>query len=110
MGAELLEAWNNPKFICIDRSPTDSYKSMQKCHWCWHPRVASCSFDLLQKNREEFFMQHKPDVYKLQYSVLKSIPGQVLSELCTFLHYRPTTQQMQQAVAFVQSEDDDFYV
>jgi len=110
MGTELMEAWNNPKFVCIERSPEECYESMKKVHWCWHPSAATYSFEKLANAREEFFEKCKPPLLRIQYDVMKSEPERIISELCGFLQHIPTPQQWQRALTLIREMNDDYYV
>jgi hypothetical protein len=107
MGQELLEAWNSPKFITIERDLDEAYKSMQKVPWGWHPSAAKYSFALLEKAREEFFAKYQPPLLRIQYDALKAEPQRVLSELCEFLQHTPTPQPRLHALDWIQRTEDD---
>jgi hypothetical protein len=108
MGAEIMETWKEPRFICIERDPEESYKSMQKSSWCWHPSAAKNTFALLEKAREDFFEQYRPPLLKIAYETLKSEPERVLEELCDFLQHVPTPEQWQNALSFIRKTNDDY--
>jgi hypothetical protein len=107
VGSELMEAWNNPKFICIERSPEECYESMKKVDWCWHPSAAKHAFNRLADAREEFFATHQPPLLRIRYDALKSAPERVFSELCAFLQHVPTAQQRRSALKLVNQTSDD---
>ena len=107
MGAEILEVWKEPKFICVERNHDDCYASMKKMPWCWHPSAAKYSFDLLKRTREEFFASHQPPLLRIQYDAMKLEPEQVIVELCEFLQHVPTEQQRQDAVTLIRETNDD---
>ena len=102
-----MEAWNQPKFVCIERDPAESYESMQKVPWCWHPSAAKYSFALLEKAREEFFEKYQQPLLKIQYETLRSEPVGVLSELCKFLQHIPTSGQLRNALKLIEEAHDD---
>ena len=107
MGAELWNAWNKPKFVCIERHLDECYKSMQKVPWCWHPSAAKHSFALLEKAREEFFEHYQPPLLRIQYDAMKLEPEQVIAELCGFLQHVPTPEQQQNALTLIRETNDD---
>ena len=107
MGAEIMEAWKEPKFICIERSPEESYESMKKVPWCWHPSAAKYSFNRLAEAREEFFEKYQPPLLRISYETLKSEPRRVIWELCDFLQYSSTPQQRHNAMALIRVTHDD---
>ena len=110
MGSELMEAWNQPKFVCIERNSIESYESMQKVHWCWHPSAAKHSFALLEQSREEFFKKYQPPLLRITYDAMKSEPERVLSELCEFLQHVPTPEQWQNALNLIRETNDDYCI
>ena len=110
MGAEIMEAWKEPKFVCLERDSEESYKSMQQVSWCWHPSAAKYSFAALEKTREEFFEKYRPPLMRIAYDVMKSEPEQTLSELCGFLQYIPTPDQWQNALTLIKTTNDDYCI
>jgi len=107
MGTEIMEAWNEPKFICIERDPDDCYKSMQRVPWCWHPSAAKYAFNRLAEAREEFFEKYQPPLLRIPYETMKAEPEQALSELCQFLQHVPTLPQRQNALTLIKETKDD---
>jgi GR25 family glycosyltransferase involved in LPS biosynthesis len=110
MGPEIMEAWKEPRFICIDRNPEECYQSMQKVTWCWHPSTAKYSFALLEKSREEFFEKYQPPLLRIAYDTMKTEPERFLSDLCNFLQHVPTSQQRQSAVKVIRETNDDYCI
>jgi hypothetical protein len=110
MGQEIMEAWNMPKFICIERDLDECYKSMQKVHWCWHPSAAKYAFNRLADAREEFFDKYQPSLLRIQYDAMKAEPERMISELCDFLQHSPTAQQKENASMFIKITNDDLCI
>jgi hypothetical protein len=111
MGTEIMEAWKEPKFICVERSPEECYESMKKVPWCWHPSAAKYAFHRLADAREDFFgkilEKYQPPLLRIHYDSLKSEPEKILSELCEFLQYVPSPQQRKLALALIRATNDD---
>jgi len=107
MGEEIMETWQEPRFICIDRCPDESYESMKKVSWCWHPSAAKHSFHRLADAREEFFKKYQPPLLRIDYEVMKAEPERVITELCDFLQHSSTPQQRQNALTFIRETNDD---
>jgi len=107
MGTELMEAWKEPKVICVERDPAESYKSMQKVHWCWHPSAAKYAFNHLTEAREEFFEKYQPPLLRISYDAMKAEPEKIISELCAFLQHAPTPQQRKNALTLIRDTKDD---
>jgi len=107
MGTEIIEAWREPKFICVERSPDECYASMQKIPWCWHPSATKYAFNRLAEAREDFFEKYRPSLLRIPYEAMKAEPRRILSELCEFLQHVPTLQQRQNAVILIKETNDD---
>jgi len=107
MGEEIMQAWKEPQFISIERHYEESYESMQKVPWSWHPSAAKYSLAMLEKAREDFFAKYRPPLLWITYDALKAEPERILSELCEFLKHVPTPQQRQNALAVVRTTNDD---
>jgi len=107
MGAEIMEAWNEPKFICVERSPEVCYESMKKVSWCWHPSAAKYAFNRLAEAREEFFAKYQPPLLRIAYEKMQSEPRRVIWELCDFLQHSSTPQQRTNALTLIRETNDD---
>jgi hypothetical protein len=110
LGEELMEAWKEPRFVCVERDAEECYQSMQKVSWCWHPSAAKYAFHRLAKEREEFFEQYQPPLLRIAYDAMKAEPEQVLAKLCEFLQHVPSPQQWQSARILIQETKDDYCV
>ena len=107
MGAEIMETWKEPRFICTERPFEECYRSMEKVSWCWHPSAAKYAFNRLADAREEFFEKYQPSLLRIQYDALKSAPEQMLSELCDFLQHNPPSSQRKNALTLINETNDD---
>jgi len=107
MGTEIMEAWKEPKFICIERDVDECYKSMQKVPWCWHPSAAKHSFNRLAEVREEFFEKYQPPLLRIAYETMKAEPRRVIWELCDFLQHNSTPGLRRNAVELIKNTNDD---
>ena len=110
LGPEIMQAWREPKFICVERDDADSYESMKHVSWRWHPSVARYAFDLLRKTRDEFFDQYQPPLLRISYDTMKKEPEQTVSQLCDFLCHYPTYKNRQSAIEFIRKTKDDFCI
>jgi len=110
MGPEIMEAWKEPRFISIARDDADSYKSMQRVSWRWHPSAAKYSFELLRKSREEFFEKYQPLLLRILYDELKARPERIVAKICEFLKHDAAEKQKENAIAFINNTQDDFCV
>ena len=107
VGAELAEAWNNPKVICIERPDEECHEAMKQVPWCWHPQAAKYSFDLLRQSREAFLEQHKPSLLRITYQDIKTSPERVIASICGFLEHVPTGEQLKNAIRFMEKTQND---
>ena len=110
MGPELMEAWKEPKFICVVRDDADSCQSMQRVSWRWHPTTAKSSFELLRKSRETFFERSKPPLLRIFYDEMKSHPKKIIAAICSFLGHVASAEQQESAIALINKTQDDFCV
>jgi len=107
MGAEIMETWNAPKFICVERDPDECYKSMTKAPWCWHPSAARHAFHRMADAREEFFEQVQPPLLRIPYDAMKAEPERIVTELCEFVQHVPLHQQRQNVLKLIKETNDD---
>ena len=107
VGPELVEAWNNPKVICIDRPDEECSEAMQQVPWRWHPQAAKYSFELLRKSREAFFEQQNPSLLRIAWHDIKTSPERVIVDICGFLDHVPTGEQLKKATTFMENTHND---
>jgi hypothetical protein len=110
MGTEIMEAWKEPTFVCIERDFDESYESMKKVSWCWHPSAAKYAFNRLADAREEFFEKYQPPLLRIRYDLMKSEPERIVSELCEFLQHVPAPEQRQNALKLIKTTNDDYCI
>jgi len=107
MGEELMEAWNSPKFICVERPDEEAYQSMRSMSWAWHPDAAKHAFELLRKTRERFFTIREPDLLRISYGRIKENAKEILAEICDFLDIHPSHDQQEKSIAWMKKHDND---
>jgi len=110
MGPEILEAWKEPRFLCVEREDKDSYESMKQVPWRWHQTTAKYSFSLLRQSREEFFKRYNPPLLRVAYDEMKSDPKKTILKVCEFLEHDAIEEQQESAIAFINETQDDFCV
>ncbi|MCL2624763.1 MAG: glycosyltransferase family 25 protein, partial [Planctomycetaceae bacterium] len=110
MGPEILEAWKEPRFICVARNEADSIESMNRVSWRWHPSAAKYAFEQLRKSREAFFERHRPPLLRILYDEMKSHPKRVVSAICEFLKHDASKEQQESAITLMNNTQDDFCV
>ena len=101
MGAELMEAWNSPRFIVVERSDKDSCRSMDQSPWRWHPESTAYVLQRLRQSREAFFSKYSPEILRLNYDQLLAFPAETIRIICNFIHHIPSDEQKAEAFAFL---------
>jgi len=104
LGHELIEAWNDPFFICIDRPPVDCFNTMTLAGWGWHPLAFKQAIDIQLGARERFLEVYSPRFLRVSFMRMLQYPENVIHEICDFLGHSPTEQQYQQSLAFIKEE------
>ncbi|MGL4943322.1 MAG: glycosyltransferase family 25 protein [Thermoguttaceae bacterium] len=101
MGPELIEAWNDPFFICVDRPAIDCYNTAVQAGVLWHPNAIKQAIDLQQKTRENFLEVYSPRFLRVSWRRMVQYPENVVQEVCDLLGYVPTESHYTQAIAFI---------
>ena len=107
MGPELVAAWNQPKFIRIERDAADCLAALEAARWRWHPSAVKHALTLLEKSRQEFFEKHGGPVLSLDYDRIKADPESAVTEICEFLEHDPTEDQALDAAALIRQTEND---
>lgn len=101
MGPELMEAWNSPRFIVVERPDQDSIRSMNKNPWRWHPEATAYTLQRLRQSRETFLSEHSPELLRLNYDQILAFPEETIRLICNFIHHVPNNQQKEATLAFL---------
>jgi hypothetical protein len=107
MGLELLEAWKNPYFVCVDRPDAESVQTMSLLPWGWSSRATSYALNYLRESRECFFKKYQPRLFRINFSEVISSPEKVLDGLCDFLGYVPSEIQKTKTIQFIRQCQND---
>ena len=107
LGPDLIQAWNDPHFICVERSLEDSIKSLRQMKWSWHPSVIRHTQSTLQKGREELIKHYAPKNMTISFEHATLLPEKTVDSICQHLNYQPSHEQWQNAVDFMKSCKDD---
>jgi len=107
MGQELLEAWNDPYFICVDRSPDECYETMNQAGWGWHPRAIKYAIDHLFSARDEFLREYSPRFLRLSFKRTLLSPSNSIQEVCDFLEHEPTPEQWNNTLAYIKDKSNE---
>lgn len=101
MGQELLEAWQDPYFVCVDRNHDACCIDVQKANWGWHPYAIDHAIRLQAAARDHFLEEYSPRFLRMSLKRLLLCPENTILELCNFVGYMPSEVQFQQAITFV---------
>jgi hypothetical protein len=101
MGKELLEAWNDPYFICIDRPIDECCHTIEQARWGWHPRAVKQTIDFQLQSRDRFLEEYSPRFLRVSFKRFLLSPEKSLREICDFIGYTPTEQQVKDALQFL---------
>lgn len=101
MGHELVEAWNNPFVISVERSVNDIQNSLARREWGWPIEACLLITEQLVAAREAFLMNTTAPIIRVPYGALLAEPAAVLSEVCDFLNYFPAPANLSAAANFI---------
>lgn len=101
MGAELIEAWNDPFFIFVDQSFEECWEDVKSFNWEWHPQAIKYAFDKLRNVKENFLEYYSPRFLRLSPKRLFLSPVNSIQEICDFLDYTPTQSQLKETLEFL---------
>ncbi|MCL2623007.1 MAG: hypothetical protein FWD31_05000 [Planctomycetaceae bacterium] len=107
MGAELREAWNEPKFILLERPDEECWQVMQRMPWCWHPQSVKYAFGRLRRARETFLKTSPCEILPLTYQQIMEQSDASVVRICEFLNHRPGSEQYHHAVRWIQQSEND---
>lgn len=107
MGGELLDAWNNPYFLVVDRPVEQSFGVLDRQNWGWHPSAVRYAISHLQRSREEFLVEYAPKHLRLSFEEISHDPETTVRKICDFLGYHPTAKRKQDTFRFLQAAKDD---
>jgi hypothetical protein len=104
LGADLMQAWNDPKFIVVDRPVEESIRSAIKANWGWPEPAIRYALNLLVDAREEFLEKYSPRHLRVSFHRTLLQPARIVDEICEFLGLNPAAKAREQAIAFVTSQ------
>ena len=107
MGEELLEAWNNPKMIRVDRPQRDIVNILQKMNWGWHPNAIVYAVERIHNALDEFFKTNTPVSLNLTFDEIFTHPQETVDIICRFLDHTPTQEQRENAIKFIHGSKHD---
>ncbi len=101
MGPELMEAWNRPLLISVERERDAVVNSLVRRDWGWPLEACLLVSEQLVAARDHFLSTVDAPCLRLSYEELVREPRAVIDRLCRFLQYRPDSQSLSQALKFV---------
>lgn len=107
MGPELVEAWNDPCFIRVERPIEDSMKAMNKLNWHWHPTAINHCLNMMKQSRANFIQKYSPRNLCITYDHAMLFPEKTIDSICEFLNYQPTVEQWKKSIEFMKTNRDD---
>ncbi|HEY1601636.1 MAG TPA: glycosyltransferase family 25 protein [Pirellulales bacterium] len=100
LGPELLEAWNRPFFLVVDRAVEDSIESVMRADWNWPREAVHSILPHMVEKRDAFLREFSPPHMRISYESLVARPDLELDRICRALHYSPSDHQRRKATDF----------
>lgn len=107
MGREILETWNDPIFIIVDRPSEDSVRSMGRVNWAWNPEVHRKANIRMAQAREDFVRSCRPEYCRISFDELTINPNMELTKLCSYLNVSPSVEEYRRVYEFIGRSSDD---
>ena len=101
MGKELLEAWNDPLFISVDRPIAECCDVIAQTPWRWHPRAVKHAIEKQCHMRDRFFEEYSPRFLRISFKRFLFSPEKSIQEICDFVAHTPSPQQLDSTLSFV---------
>lgn len=101
LGPELIDAWKDPFFICIDRPAVDCYNTTLHSRWGWHPHAIQHAIDFQLRTRENFLSEYSPRFLRVSFKRMMQCPENTIQEICEFIGYQPDKSQYEQSLSFI---------
>ena len=111
MGPELMKAWNDPRFIVVDRNDDFDPMRIDNVNWRWHERAVQYIQKSMKKEREYFLETFQPKLLRLHYEAVKKEPEEAVRKISLFLGHTASEERMTKAVKLVEwCENDLCYI
>lgn len=101
MGHELVDAWENPYFISVERELEEVVNSLVRRNWGWPIEACLLVSEQLISAREAFLSTTDCPVMRLSYRLLTTAPEIAIRSICEFLSIKPSEQKVRRAIDFV---------
>ncbi len=101
MGPELMQAWNRPYFISVERDLTEVFNSLVRRNWGWPLEACMLVSQQLIQSREAFLATTDAAVLRLPYNGLVKDTQGWIKKICDFLQFEPTEEAVKRATEFV---------
>lgn len=98
---ELVQAWDNPKFIVVDRLIEESKRSLQNAHWGWPIEAIDYVLPRMLSQRDQALQDLEPSHLRVDFAQLRKEPDIVIKGIAGFLEIDPSPEQLRAAIDFV---------
>lgn len=103
MGPELMEAWNEPRFIFVERDLAECAISIHESGWGWPMDVVKSVLRYMVTARNSFLKDRAPSVLTIDERWLRTSPHEVVDSVCEFLDITPTESKRSHAVSMLKT-------
>lgn len=103
MVPDIIDAWGrDTKFIAVDRDIQKVLASLQKLKWGWCDTAKQHTCPTMYARRDKDLESvSSNNILRIQYETLVSSPEKVVQEICSFLEYSPTEDQLEKAISHI---------
>jgi len=101
MGDELLNAWDSPFFISVERDEDETVNSLVKRNWGWPLDTCLAITGQLLASREAFLSSTDARVHRVEFQKLRESPKRTIGEIADFLSFSPSPEVFARTLAFI---------
>lgn len=102
---ELIQAWDNPKFIVVDRTLEESKRSLQNAGWGWPVEAIDYVLPRMLSQRDQALQESDASHLRVDFSDLRLNPELVVERILSFLELESSPNQRQAAIEFVRKTE-----
>jgi hypothetical protein len=100
---ELVEAWENPYFICTDRPMEDTIASLKRTGWPWPSESIERMIPMMTEMRDTVLRQASNQVLRVSLDRARSSPSMVMAEVSEFLGVTLSAESNRTAIEHVKT-------
>jgi len=106
MVPDMIEAWPEVRFVCVDRPPEESSRSIKARNWGWPLEARRTVLPRMIEVRDRDLYLHALDrpTLRLDYHNVVANPKATVRQLIQFLDLKPTDDQLAAALDHVRPE------